>query len=68
MHTDSSLAMARLPRPAATSGPGAVLSRGQDLTELGCGRGGPGLWLARELDVGLTGVDFSPVAVEAGSC
>jgi hypothetical protein len=27
------------------------------------GRGGPGLWLARELEVGLTGVDFSPVAV-----
>jgi SAM-dependent methyltransferase len=43
------------------------LSRGQDLTDLGCGRGGPGLWLARELDVGLTGVDFSPVAVEAAA-
>jgi SAM-dependent methyltransferase len=43
------------------------LSRGQDLADLGCGRGGPGLWLARELDVGLTGVDFSLVAVEAAA-
>jgi SAM-dependent methyltransferase len=30
---------------------------------LGCGRGGPGLWLARETGVSLVGVDFSPVAI-----
>jgi ubiquinone/menaquinone biosynthesis C-methylase UbiE len=39
------------------------LSPGQALVDLGCGRGGPGLWLAREAGVSLTGVDFSPVAV-----
>lgn len=40
------------------------LSRGQTLVDLGCGRGGPGLWLAREAGVSLTGVDFSPVAID----
>jgi ubiquinone/menaquinone biosynthesis C-methylase UbiE len=40
------------------------LSPGQTLIDLGCGRGGPGLWLAREADVGLIGVDFSPVAID----
>lgn len=39
------------------------LSPGQTLADLGCGRGGPGLWLAREAEVSLVGVDFSPVAV-----
>ncbi len=39
------------------------LSPGQTLADMGCGRGGPGLWLAREADVSLVGVDFSPVAV-----
>jgi ubiquinone/menaquinone biosynthesis C-methylase UbiE len=39
------------------------LSPGQTLADLACGRGGPGLWLAREADVSLVGVDFSPVAV-----
>jgi ubiquinone/menaquinone biosynthesis C-methylase UbiE len=39
------------------------LSPGQTLADLGCGRGGPGLWLARETDASLVGVDFSPVAV-----
>jgi SAM-dependent methyltransferase len=37
---------------------------GQTLVDLGCGRGGPGLWLARTADVSLVGVDFSPVAVD----
>ena len=32
--------------------------------DLGCGRGGPGLWLAREIGVSLVGVDFSPVAID----
>jgi SAM-dependent methyltransferase len=34
------------------------------LADLGCGRGGPGLWLARALSADLVGIDFSPVAVE----
>ncbi|GAA3007423.1 class I SAM-dependent methyltransferase [Actinokineospora diospyrosa] len=33
------------------------------LLDLGCGRGGPGLWLARALNCRLTGVDFSAVAI-----
>ena len=40
------------------------LSQGQTLADLGCGRGGPGLWLARAAGVSLVGVDFSPVAVD----
>ena len=34
------------------------------LVDLGCGRGGPALWMARETGARLVGVDFSPVAVE----
>jgi ubiquinone/menaquinone biosynthesis C-methylase UbiE len=37
---------------------------GARLVDLGCGRGGPGLWLARALSVRLTGIDFSAAAVE----
>ncbi|MDO0936606.1 class I SAM-dependent methyltransferase [Streptomyces sp. DG2A-72] len=33
------------------------------LAALGCGRGGPGLWLAHSAHADLVGVDFSPVAV-----
>ncbi|GAB1688210.1 class I SAM-dependent methyltransferase [Krasilnikovia sp. M28-CT-15] len=40
------------------------LPAGARLVDLGCGRGGPGLWLARALSVRLTGVDFSAAAVE----
>jgi len=40
------------------------LSPEQTLVDLGCGRGGPGLWLAREGDVALVGVDFSSVAID----
>jgi ubiquinone/menaquinone biosynthesis C-methylase UbiE len=40
------------------------LSPGQTLVDLGCGSGGPGLWLAREAGVSLVGVDFSPVAID----
>lgn len=36
----------------------------QRLADLGCGRGGPGLWLARTARAELVGVDFSPVAIE----
>lgn len=34
------------------------------LVDLGCGRGGTGLWLARALSARLVGVDISPKAVE----
>lgn len=37
---------------------------GTTLVDLGCGLGGPGLWLARATGTRLTGVDWSPVAVE----
>jgi ubiquinone/menaquinone biosynthesis C-methylase UbiE len=42
----------------------ADLGPGQTLADLGCGRGGPGLWLAREAGAQLIGVDFSPVAAD----
>src|SRR6516165_9156327 len=38
------------------------LAPGQTLADLGCGRGGPGLWLAQQAQALLVGVDFSPVA------
>lgn len=34
------------------------------LVDLGCGRGGTGLWLARAFSARLVGVDFSPVAID----
>jgi len=40
---------------------------GQLLVDLACGRGGPGLWLARATGAGLIGVDWSPVGVEAAT-
>jgi SAM-dependent methyltransferase len=40
------------------------LQPGATLVDLGCGRGGPALWLARETGARLIGVDFSAVAVE----
>src|SRR5204862_7399849 len=33
------------------------------LVDLGCGRGGPGLWLARETGTRLVGLDFSPTGI-----
>ncbi|TVZ90517.1 class I SAM-dependent methyltransferase [Streptomyces sp. BK340] len=39
------------------------LHPGQLLTDLGCGRGGPGLWLASHTHAALIGIDFSPVAI-----
>jgi ubiquinone/menaquinone biosynthesis C-methylase UbiE len=41
-----------------------ALSPGETLVDLGCGRGGPGLWLARSQGALLIGVDFSVVAVQ----
>jgi ubiquinone/menaquinone biosynthesis C-methylase UbiE len=37
---------------------------GQTFVDLACGRGGPGLWVARESGAALVGIDFSQVAVE----
>ena len=38
------------------------VAEGDTLADLGCGRGGPGLWVARETGACLIGVDLSPVA------
>ncbi|MCZ0999680.1 class I SAM-dependent methyltransferase [Streptomyces mirabilis] len=35
----------------------------QTLADLGCGRGGPGLWLASRAHAALIGIDFSQVAI-----
>ena len=43
------------------------LERGDTLAGLGCGMGGPALWLARETGANLIGVDLSAVAVEKAS-
>ncbi|MGW6456951.1 SAM-dependent methyltransferase [Streptomyces sp. NPDC055078] len=40
-----------------------ALKEGEVLADLGCGRGGPGLWPARAAHADLVGIDFSPVAV-----
>ncbi len=40
------------------------LGPGDTLVDLGCGRGGPALWVARETGARLIGVDLSTVAVE----
>lgn len=42
-----------------------ALSRGDLLIDLGCGRGGPGLWVASTAGARLLGVDISPTALEA---
>jgi SAM-dependent methyltransferase len=41
-----------------------ALSPGETLVDLGCGRGGPGLWLAAQAGAELIGVDSSQVAVQ----
>jgi ubiquinone/menaquinone biosynthesis C-methylase UbiE len=41
-----------------------ALSPGATLVDMGCGRGGPGLWLAQSQGAVLIGVDFSAVAVQ----
>ena len=40
-----------------------ALRPGDLLVDLGCGRGGPGLWLARETGTRLVGLDFSPTGI-----
>jgi SAM-dependent methyltransferase len=41
-----------------------ALSPGKTLVDLGCGRGGPSLWLAQARSAILIGVDFSAIAVQ----
>ncbi|WP_197523073.1 class I SAM-dependent methyltransferase [Actinokineospora pegani] len=43
------------------------LSPGELLADLGCGRGGPGMWLARATNTRLVGLDFSGAALRAAS-
>lgn len=38
---------------------------GDTIVDLGCGRGGPGLWLARATGASVVGVDLAPEAVDA---
>ncbi|MCP3922148.1 MAG: methyltransferase domain-containing protein [Desulfobacterales bacterium] len=40
------------------------IENGQSLIDLGCGRGGPGMWIARETKCSLTGVDISAVGID----
>jgi len=40
---------------------------GRTFVDLGCGRGGPGLWLARETGANLIGIDLSPNAIRLAS-
>jgi ubiquinone/menaquinone biosynthesis C-methylase UbiE len=37
---------------------------GESIVDLGCGRGGPGLWLARATGTSLVGIDIVPEAIE----
>jgi len=37
---------------------------GQKIADLGCGRGGPGQWIASATGTALVGIDFSEVALE----
>src|SRR5882672_496364 len=37
---------------------------GQTIADLGCGRGGPGQWIASATGAALVGIDFSAVALE----
>src|SRR5271168_3698803 len=40
------------------------VSRGQKIADLGCGRGGPGQWIAGITGAALVGIDFSPAALD----
>lgn len=44
------------------------LDIGDKLVDLGCGRGGPSMWIARKTGAVLTGIDISRVAVDAARC
>jgi ubiquinone/menaquinone biosynthesis C-methylase UbiE len=40
------------------------VGRGQKIADLGCGRGGPGQWIAGVTGAALVGIDFSAVALD----
>jgi SAM-dependent methyltransferase len=44
---------------------GLALSPGDLMIDVGCGRGGPGLWVTAAAGASLLGVDISPTALEA---
>lgn len=43
---------------------GLAVAEGRTFADIGCGRGGPGSWVARETGASLVGLDPSPNAVE----
>src|SRR5215472_12692922 len=43
------------------------VDKGRSLVDLACGRGGPGLWVAKEVGAALIGIDASVVAIAAAS-
>jgi SAM-dependent methyltransferase len=45
--------------------PGLAVGRGDTLVDVGCGRGGPGLWIAARTGASLIGVDIAETALEA---
>ena len=40
------------------------LKRSDTFADLGCGRGGPGLWMAKRTGATLVGIDISPLAIQ----
>ena len=44
-----------------------VRATGSRLVDVGCGRGGPGLWVARAAGVGLIGVDIAQAGLDAAA-
>src|SRR3954447_16721675 len=44
-----------------------VRATGSRLVDVGCGRGGPGLWVARAAEVPLIGIDISQSGVDAAT-
>ena len=58
--TDGYITRSELRQMASALGVGP----GQKVADLGCGRGGPGQWLARATGAALVGIDFSEVALE----
>lgn len=41
---------------------------GHTVVDLGCGHGGPGLWVAQQTGASLIGIDLSPVGIDLARC